>query len=82
MPGPKPGALPLGDDPAMNYKMFTVKVERIRKWLGREDSNPRMPGPKPGALPLGDDPTLKMAEKEGFEPSVKFPPHTLSRRTP
>ena len=32
------------------------KMENGRKWLGREDSNPRMPGPEPGALPLGDAP--------------------------
>ncbi len=26
---------------------------KIKKWLGREDSNLRMPVPKTGALPLG-----------------------------
>ena len=27
-------------------------------------------------------PFYKLAEKEGFEPSVELPPHTLSRRAP
>ena len=30
--------------------------KRVKKWLGREDSNLRMPAPKAGALPLGDAP--------------------------
>ena len=53
---PESAVLPLDDTPI--------------KWLGREDLNPRMHGPKPCALPLGDCPLL-LAEKEGFEPSVK-----------
>ena|GEM_PF-4922514 len=64
---PESAVLPLDDIP--------------KKWLGRKDSNPRIAGPKPGALPLGDCPVSKqnallMAEREGFEPSVRFLPYT------
>lgn len=32
-------------------------LSKLRRWLGRQDSNLGMPVPKTGALPLGDAPT-------------------------
>ncbi len=64
MPGPKPGALPLGDTPTLCFFCLKLEVKgeiicsNLHIWLGYKDSNLGMPGPKPGALPLGDTPTL------------------------
>ena len=45
--------------------------------VGAAGFEPTMHGPKPCVLPLDDAPTGKyMAEREGFEPSVKYKPHT------
>ena len=49
---PESAVLPLDDIPS--------------KWLGREDSNPRMAGPKPAALPLGDCPNLNSGGEGGI----------------
>ena len=38
------------------HSKFLFHKKRLKKWLGREDSNLRMPAPKAGALPLGDAP--------------------------
>ncbi len=56
-----------------NHNSLRIVVFLI--WLGREDSNPRMHGPKPCDLPLVDGPK-NLAERVGFEPTVKFNPHT------
>jgi len=32
--------------------------------------------------PFGEAEVSRMAEREGFEPSVEFPLHTLSKRAP
>ena len=48
-------------EPNVHPKDYFVK-KRLKKWLGREDSNLRMPAPKAGALPLGDAP--KVINKE------------------
>ena len=41
------------------------------KWLGREDSNPRMHGPKPCGLPLADAPNLPYIINNGGEGGIR-----------
>ena len=51
----------------LNSKLLTLHL----KWLGREDSNPRMHGPKPCVLPLDDAPIFSESRVKSYELSIK-----------
>ena len=44
--------------------MPEVNLERVKEWLGYQDSNLGMTGSKPVALPLGDTPPDALSLKE------------------
>ena len=48
-------------------------AQRIATFLGRQSLI---------SLSLGNDGIQMLAERVGFEPTVRFPAHTLSKRAP
>ena len=71
MPGPKPGALPLGDTPTSGI---------FNSWLGWQDSNLRVIESKSIALPLGDTPkqVFKINGVEGGSRTHDLKIHNLA----